>query len=74
MWSARSGDQLLCAGVWVLTVFAQQFLPWGASFVRRRVGFERLYVFAIQLLCAGSWVLSDFMHSESFFCAHARGF
>ena len=56
---ARSGDQLLCAGVWVLTVFAEQIIGRGASFVRRRVGFERFYVFVIQLLCAGAWVFSD---------------
>ena len=54
--------------------FAQIFRSRGASFVRRRVGFERFYVFVIQLLCAGAWVLSDFMHSESFFVRMRVGF
>ena len=42
--------------------------------MRRRVGFQRFYVFVIQLLCAGAWVLSDFMHSESFFVRMRVGF
>ena len=42
--------------------------------MRRRVGFERFYVFVIQLLCAGARVLSDFMHSESFFVRMRVGF
>ena len=75
MCSARSGDQLLCAGVWVLTVFAQTFVPRGAPFVRRRVGFERFYVFAVLLLCAGASVLRGFTFSLYYFlCAGALGF
>ena len=75
MCSAPLGDQLLCAGAWVLSAFAQKSMARGASFVRRRVGFKRFEALEMLLLCAGAWVLSVFPQQkigwQSFLCTGA---
>ena len=57
---APLGDQLLCAGALVLSVFAQKNFARSGSFVRRRLGFQSFQIFEMLLLCAGAWVLRVF--------------
>ena len=52
----------LCAGMWVLKVFAQFVKSQGAVFERRHVGFKVSGPAPVQLLCAGTWVLSYFKY------------
>ena len=68
------GDQLLCAGVWVLSVFVRKLKPRCPSFVRRRVGFKRFRILDMLLLCIGVWVLRGFCMLRCYFCAQARAF
>ena len=58
--SAPFGGQLLCAGAWVLSVFAQKIVSRCVSFVRRHLGFKRFPIMEMLLLCAGAWVLRCF--------------
>ena len=74
MCSAPLGDQLLCAGVWVLSAFARKSMPRCPSFVRRHVGFKRFVHVAMLFLCTGAWVLRGFCMLRCYFCAQALGF
>ena len=65
---------LLCTGAWVLRgfcmlrcyfcaqarAFQDVFVCRDATFVHRRLGFERLLYAAMLLLCTGAWVLRGF--------------
>ena len=72
--SGPLGDQLLCAGAWVLSVFARKIMARCPSFVRRRVGFKRFQILEMLLLCTGVWVLRGFCTLRCYFCAQARAF
>ena len=72
--SGPLGDQLLCAGVWVLSVFARKLTYRCPSFVRRRLVFKRCPIWERLLLCTGAWVLRGFCMLRCYFCAQARIF
>ena len=71
---APLGDQLLCAGVWVLSAFARKSVLRCPAFVRRHVGFKRFVHVAMLFLCTGAWVLRDLCRFRCYICAQARGF
>ena len=72
--SGPLGDQLLCAGAWVLSAFARKMTPRCPSFVRRHVGFKRSHIWERIFLCTGAWVLRGFCMLRCYFCVQARGF
>ena len=72
--SGPGGDHFLCAGVWVLSVFARKSGLCCPPFVRRRVGFKRFRILEMLLLGTGVWVLRGFCTLRCYFCAQARAF
>ena len=72
--SGPGGDHFLCAGVWVLSVFARKLSTRCPAFVRRRVGFKSFRILEMLLLCTGVWVLRGFCTLRCYFCAQARAF
>jgi len=75
--SGPLGGDLLCAGAWVLSVFAQKSGAFVHLLVRRHVGFKRFHILDMQLFCAGTWVFYVFWAHWGFlgiFFAQAHGF